>query len=159
MPKKKKRNPQKPKTKDDKTPIVDVYLESIKFQKSIKYKSTILSALQPKRHTMTENKKSPTSKSQEQNQKKQNSNKSENPDQMDTLSKIIEKISPNFTKPMEKMIPEVLRYQFFLRRESDPSDCVLKVCDKYLTNILDPDSGKKTEKAKEVSLIYYTFTK
>jgi hypothetical protein len=106
--------------KNEKTPVLDLNLDS-----KDELKPTLSSRLQP------------------------NANKSDNPEQIAILSEIVEKISPNSTKSLEKMIPEVLRYQFFLRRGPDSSDCLLKVCDKYLHNYHVSNSEKKTESAEE----------
>ena len=124
-------------TEDDKTPIVDGNLDS-KGQS----KSHFISRLEE-------------SMDERQNPKQHNANKSEDPDQMDTLSKIIEKISPNSTKSIEKMIPEMLRYQFFLRRETDESDCLMKTCDMLIHNYHSTlHEGDELERAgKEMEVI------
>ena len=36
---------------------------------------------------------------------------------------------------VRNMIPEILRYQFFRKRSSDPNDCLLDVCEKLLREI------------------------
>ena len=36
---------------------------------------------------------------------------------------------------VQNMIPEILRYQFFRKRSSDPNDCLLDVCKKLLQAI------------------------
>ena len=36
---------------------------------------------------------------------------------------------------VQNIIPEILRYQFFRKRSSDPNDCLLDVCKKLLQAI------------------------
>ena len=46
-------------------------------------------------------------------------------------------ITPPNKSPFQvrKIIPEILRYQFFRKRSSDPNDCLLDVCEKLLREI------------------------
>ena len=46
-------------------------------------------------------------------------------------------IAPRKKSPFQvrKIIPEILRYQFFRKRSSDPNDCLLDVCKKLLREI------------------------
>ena len=46
-------------------------------------------------------------------------------------------IAPRKKSPfqVQKIIPEILRYQFFRKRSSDPNDCLLDVCEKRFQEI------------------------
>ena len=46
-------------------------------------------------------------------------------------------IAPRNKSPfqVQKIIPEILRYQFFRKRSSDPNDCLLDVCEKRFQEI------------------------
>ena len=43
-----------------------------------------------------------------------------------------EEVANSFDVRIEKIIPEILRLQFFQTRQLDDTDCLLKVCEKYL---------------------------
>ena len=37
-----------------------------------------------------------------------------------------------FLDEMRKIVPEVIKFQFFQKRDSDPHDCLLEICEKTL---------------------------
>ena len=63
-------------------------------------------------------------------------------DQTEGESFSSEKVPNSFDVRIEKIIPEILRLQFFQTRHLDNSDCLLEVCEKYLRRYKDHKKGE-----------------
>ena len=63
-------------------------------------------------------------------------------DQAEGESFSSEKTTNSFDVRIEKIIPEILRLQFFQTRHLDNTDCLLKVCEKYLSRYKDHKKGE-----------------